>query len=61
MRNPPDTVVRLAATAARWDLVPTGGSDYHARPIKEHGELGCAAVPPDTVDRLRARRPRRAG
>ncbi len=54
---PPETVARLAALAARFDLVPTGGSDYHGRPIKDHGALGARAdVPPDTVDRLRARR-----
>jgi predicted metal-dependent phosphoesterase TrpH len=53
---PPDTVARLAALAARFDLVPTGGSDYHGRPIKDHGALGVRAdVPLDTVDRLRAR------
>ena len=53
---PPETVARLAALAARFDLVPTGGSDYHGRPIKDHGTLGARTdVPPDTVDRLRAR------
>ncbi len=54
---PPETVARLVALAARFDLVPTGGSDYHGRPIKDHGTLGVRAdVPPDTVDWLRARR-----
>lgn len=52
---PPATVARLAAVAARFDLVPTGGSDYHARPIKDHATLGAAAVPLDTVARLRER------
>jgi predicted metal-dependent phosphoesterase TrpH len=52
---PPETVARLAALAARFDLVPTGGSDYHGRPIKDHAALGARTLPPDTVDRLWAR------
>jgi predicted metal-dependent phosphoesterase TrpH len=53
---PPATVAWLAGLAARFDLVPTGGSDYHGRAIKDHGALGARAdVPPDTVERLRAR------
>jgi len=41
---PPETVARLAALASRFDLVPTGGSDYHGRPIKDHGALGARAM-----------------
>jgi predicted metal-dependent phosphoesterase TrpH len=53
---PPETVAWLAGLAARFDLVPTGGSDYHGRAIKDHGALGARTdVPPDTVERLRAR------
>ncbi len=48
-------MARLAALARQFDLVPTGGSDYHARPIKDHATLGAVDVPPDTVDQLRAR------
>jgi 3',5'-nucleoside bisphosphate phosphatase len=52
------TVAGLAGLAARFDLVPTGGSDYHAREIKDHAMLGAGpTVPPDTVARLRARQP----
>jgi 3',5'-nucleoside bisphosphate phosphatase len=52
------TVEWLAGLAARLALVPTGGSDYHARDIKDHATLGAGPpVPPDTVARLRARRP----
>ena len=52
------TVTRLAALATRFNLVPTGGSDYHAREIKDHAMLGGSPpVPPDTVARLRQRLP----
>jgi len=34
-------------------LIPTGGSDYHAREIKDHAMLGGSPpVPPDTIARL---------
>src|SRR5579859_1107276 len=50
------TVDRLARLAAQFDLVPTGGSDYHARAIKDHAMLGGnPPLPADTVARLRAR------
>ncbi len=42
----------LEALAWHFDLVPTGGSDYHG-PWREN-QLGAVEVPPDTVDRLRA-------
>jgi predicted metal-dependent phosphoesterase TrpH len=52
------TVAWLAGIAARYGLVPTGGSDYHARDIKDHAMLGTGpTVPADTVARLRARCP----
>jgi predicted metal-dependent phosphoesterase TrpH len=54
---PAATVERLAGLARQFGLVPTGGSDYHARPIKDHTHLGALAVPPETVDLLRARAP----
>ena len=41
--------------AKRYDLVPTGGSDFHGR--GEHGaELGNVPVPAETVPALEARR-----
>jgi 3',5'-nucleoside bisphosphate phosphatase len=52
------TVTWLAGLAARFNLVPTGGSDYHAREIKDHAMLGGSPlVPLDTVARLRERLP----
>ncbi|HEX6607803.1 MAG TPA: PHP domain-containing protein [Chloroflexia bacterium] len=52
------TVTWLAELAARFHLVPTGGSDYHARDIKDHAMLGAGPpVPPDTIARLRDRLP----
>ena len=47
--------VRYLALAARYDLVPTGGSDFHGR--GEHGApLGGLWMPPATVDALGSRR-----
>jgi len=41
--------------AARYDLVPTGGSDFHGR--GDHGaDLGGVFVPPENVDALESRR-----
>lgn len=41
--------------AARYDLVPTGGSDFHGR--GEHGaDLGAVFVPPDNIAALEGRR-----
>jgi predicted metal-dependent phosphoesterase TrpH len=52
----PPTVAWLAEIAGRFGLVPTGGSDYHGRAIKDHAALGGGPpVPVDTVERLRAR------
>jgi predicted metal-dependent phosphoesterase TrpH len=45
------------ALAERLDLVPTGGSDYHGPGIGD-AVIGQEPVPPETVDRLRARAPR---
>jgi predicted metal-dependent phosphoesterase TrpH len=45
------------ALAARQDLVPTGGSDFHGR--GEHGApLGGVFVPPESIGSLEARRAR---
>lgn len=43
----------LLALAARYDLVPTGGSDFHGRD-DGHGDLGSVDVPLESVARLRA-------
>ena len=51
----PAMTARLLALARQHDLVPTGGSDFHAR--GEHGaDLGAVFVPPETIERLEARR-----
>ncbi len=47
----PDTVQRLGQLAARFDLVPAGGSDYHG---PDHGApLGSTGLPRTNVERLR--------
>ena len=51
----PDYTAYCLGLAARYDLVPTGGSDFHGR--GEHGaEVGNVPVPPETVPALEARR-----
>jgi predicted metal-dependent phosphoesterase TrpH len=56
----PEQIAHLLALCQRYDLVPTGGSDYHGFPMGEGPEVdnepGSVWVPEDTVDRLRARR-----
>lgn len=50
-------VADLRALAVAFELVPTGGSDYHGRG-ESHGQLGGAYVPADSVARLeRSARP----
>lgn len=51
----PEFRERCLALAARYDLVPTGGSDFHGR--GEHGaELGGVPMPAECVAALEARR-----
>jgi predicted metal-dependent phosphoesterase TrpH len=51
----PEMTARCLARAREHALVPTGGSDFHGR--GEHGvDLGGVFVPPETVERLEARR-----
>ena len=53
----PEMTVRCLALAREFDLVPTGGSDFHGR--GEHGaDLGAAFVPPETIEHLESRRQR---
>jgi predicted metal-dependent phosphoesterase TrpH len=47
-----DTVARLLALANAYDLVATGGSDYHG-PNMHPTPLGERWVPPETAERLR--------
>lgn len=49
-----DAVQReLRATADRWGLIATGGSDYHGEGFKHGRDLGGPSVPMEAVDRLR--------
>jgi predicted metal-dependent phosphoesterase TrpH len=53
--HPPAMTAVCLALARRYDLVPTGGSDFHGR--GEHGApLGGVFVPPETIPALEARR-----
>ncbi|CAN5700429.1 PHP domain-containing protein [soil metagenome] len=45
---------RLAADARRFDLIATGGSDYHGDGFKEGRGIGSVYVPPTVVEELRA-------
>ena len=38
--------------AARFDLIPTGGSDFHGGGILSQAELGAIRVPPESLARL---------
>ncbi|MBI2323937.1 MAG: PHP domain-containing protein [Chloroflexi bacterium] len=51
----PESTVRYLSLAARYDLVPTGGSDFHGR--GEHGApLGGVRVPEASISALEAKR-----
>jgi predicted metal-dependent phosphoesterase TrpH len=54
-----DRVEHLLGLARRYDLVPTGGSDYHGFPMgaatEVDNDVGSVYVPEETVERLRAR------
>ena len=53
--HPPAMTARCLGIARRYDLVPTGGSDFHGR--GDHGApLGGTFVPPETIPALEARR-----
>jgi predicted metal-dependent phosphoesterase TrpH len=53
----PEMTARFLDRARRFDLVPTGGSDFHGR--GEHGaDLGGVFVPPETIERLESQRVR---
>jgi predicted metal-dependent phosphoesterase TrpH len=51
----PEMTARCLGRAREFDLVPTGGSDFHGR--GEHGApLGGVFVPPETIAELESRR-----
>jgi len=51
----PDQFAGYGALARKYDLIPSGGSDYH-RPTSPHhpGATGVPPLPEETVDRLLA-------
>lgn len=52
----PEDQEMLLALARKYDLVATGGSDFHALDDSTHATLGAIWVPPEAVERLRLRR-----
>jgi 3',5'-nucleoside bisphosphate phosphatase len=50
----PEMAARFLGLAQRYDLVATGGSDYHGPEVRDV-ELGSVEVPEETVARLRER------
>lgn len=42
----------LRRIADAWELLPTGGSDYHGTGVREGRELGTAPVPDEVAERL---------
>jgi len=54
-KHTPEQQSELLALAQRYNLVTTGGSDFHTLDDPSHGHIGCVDVPPDVVQKLRAR------
>jgi predicted metal-dependent phosphoesterase TrpH len=50
----PEQHAGLRAIADAWNLVPTGGSDYHGAGFREGRVLGAAPVPGEVWERLSA-------
>ncbi len=44
----------LAGLARKYDLIPTGGSDFHGSGVLDTVEMGGVRVPVQSVERLRA-------
>jgi predicted metal-dependent phosphoesterase TrpH len=55
-RHTPEQQAELLALAAKYNLIVTGGSDFHALDDAKHGQLGCMDVPPDVVEKLKSRK-----
>jgi predicted metal-dependent phosphoesterase TrpH len=51
----PDIITWLEGLARQFDLVPTGGSDYHGFEGLAHAELGSVSVPPECFAELELR------
>lgn len=54
---PPEIVQQLLRVAGRWNLVATGGSDFHGRGTLTVG-VGEVAVPEQVIDQVRERHAR---
>jgi 3',5'-nucleoside bisphosphate phosphatase len=54
------TIERLARLARQYDLIPTGGTDYHAFKDASEVEMGGALSPASSVERLFALASRRS-
>ncbi|MEO8288833.1 MAG: PHP domain-containing protein [Chloroflexota bacterium] len=50
-----ETVNWLARLAAQYNLVPTGGTDYHGFPGLAHADLGSRSLPPECFAQLERR------
>ena len=49
-----EEIEELARLARKFDLIPTGGSDFHGPAVMETVEIGGIWVPMESVERLRA-------
>ena len=56
---PPATVEQLCEIARQFDLIPTGGTDFHGRGMYPT-DLGDREIPPETIERMRRWRARNA-
>lgn len=48
----PETINKLSRMAGQYDLIPTGGTDYHAFKDNSEVEIGGALCPPSSVEHL---------
>jgi predicted metal-dependent phosphoesterase TrpH len=56
---PPETVENLCNIAREFDLIPTGGSDFHGRGVFS-ADLGDLKVPDESIERMRLWRARQS-
>jgi hypothetical protein len=50
----PEDIWGLADLARKFDLIPTGGSDFHGSGVVDTVEMGGVNVPMESLERLRA-------
>lgn len=48
----PDVIDRMLKMAYRYNLIPTGGTDYHAFGYSTEVMIGQSLTPPDSVEKL---------